>query len=69
VGFVKIRVNGTERVVPDDLTVAELLRVLALPVARVAVERNREIVPKDRREATAVADGDAFEIVTLVGGG
>jgi thiamine biosynthesis protein ThiS len=71
VARVKIRVNGTERLVPANLTVEALLRLLGVETSRaaIAVERNRQIVPKDRRGTTAVAEGDAFEIVTLVGGG
>ena len=36
---------------------------------RVAVERNRDIVPRDRYDQTLLADGDQLEIVSLVGGG
>jgi thiamine biosynthesis protein ThiS len=49
--------------------VASLLRELALPATRVAVERNREIVRKPEYGSTALAAGDSLEIVTFVGGG
>jgi len=36
---------------------------------RVAVERNREILPKAEYESTALAEGDELEVVEFVGGG
>jgi len=66
---VSIRVNGAHRRVPAGISVAELARELGLEPARVAVERNLEIVPRSTLAAVAVEDGDAYEIVTFVGGG
>jgi thiazole synthase len=66
---ISIRVNGEQRRVPCDITIADLARDLGLEAARVAVERNREIVPRSRLSEFAVADGDEYEIVTFVGGG
>ncbi|MEO8362278.1 MAG: sulfur carrier protein ThiS [Vicinamibacteria bacterium] len=68
-GAIGITVNGTASSCPAGLTVEGLLRNLGLPLARVAVERNREIVRRDLREAVLVQPGDVFEIVTFVGGG
>ena len=61
--------NGSPRTVAPGTTVASLLRSLSLPAARVAVERNREIVRKTEYEAVAMQAGDRIEIVTFVGGG
>ena len=65
----EIVVNGQPREIAPGGTVGSLLRVLALPPARVAVERNREIVRKPDYESTPLAAGDRLEIVTFVGGG
>ena len=65
----QIVVNGTDRAVPDGLTVALLLESMALAGKRVAVERNGEIVPKSLHAEAALADGDRLEIVVAVGGG
>jgi thiamine biosynthesis protein ThiS len=65
----KITINGELREVPGELTLAALLAHLEIAPARVAVERNREIVPRDQWGATPIHDGDNFEIVHLVGGG
>ena len=66
---VSIRVNGEQRRVREELSIAELAAELGLAPERVAVERNREIVPRSTLAEVAVADGDEFEIVTFVGGG
>ena len=50
-------------------SVADLVRALGLDPAKVAVERNREIVPRSTLADVAVVQGDKFEIVHFVGGG
>jgi thiamine biosynthesis protein ThiS len=64
-----VTVNGEVREVPAGLTVEGLLGHLALSGGRVAVERNLQILPRDRWGSTAVEAGDHFEIVHFVGGG
>ena len=64
-----IRVNGEHRRIRDGLTLAELALELGLEPARVAVERNLEIVPRSTLGEVPVEDGDELEIVTFVGGG
>jgi thiamine biosynthesis protein ThiS len=66
---VHITVNGESRKVPAAVTVAALLDLLAVPRAAMAVEVNRELVPRSQQPAHALAEGDVVEIVTLVGGG
>ena len=48
---------------------ADLLRGLGLDSRTVAVERNREIVPRANHSATPLCEGDSVEVLTLVGGG
>jgi sulfur carrier protein len=66
---VRINVNGEVRDVPPGTTVAALLELLAVPRQATAVEVNRLLVPRSEHAARALAEGDAVEIVTLVGGG
>jgi thiamine biosynthesis protein ThiS len=66
---VSIRVNGAHRRVPAGISVADLALELGLDPARVAVERNLEIVARSTFADVLVEDGDDFEIVTFVGGG
>ncbi len=65
----RLRVNGTERDVEDAITVRGLIESLGLGDALVAVERNREIVPRARHAETTLREGDELEIVHFVGGG
>jgi thiazole synthase len=64
-----ITVNGETKSLPKSLTVAELLQVLGKDAAKLAVEVNRELVGRARHAEAVLKDGDAVEIVTLVGGG
>jgi thiamine biosynthesis protein ThiS len=68
-GTIAIRVNGSHRRVPAGICVADLALELGLEPAKVAVERNREIVPRSTLAEVTVEDGDDYEIVTFVGGG
>jgi len=67
--LLRITVNGEAREVAGGTTVAALLESLGAPRQATAVEVNRELVPRSQHAARALADGDAVEIVTLVGGG
>jgi sulfur carrier protein len=51
------------------LTVADLLQQLGLSGKPVAVELNRELIPRGQQATTWVQDGDQLEIVSLTGGG
>ena len=64
-----VTVNGESRAVPAGASVADLLEQLGVATPRVAVERNKDIVPKADYRATALQEGDVFEVVELVGGG
>lgn len=66
---VRVRVNGEDVALPNGASVTVLLERLAVSLPRVAVERNREILPKKDYPTTVVEDGDVFEVVELVGGG
>ncbi len=65
----RITVNGQPREVDPNTTLAALLESLGVPRQATAVEVNRQIVPRSQHAARPLADGDAVEIVTLVGGG
>ncbi|MEZ5954533.1 MAG: sulfur carrier protein ThiS [Hyphomonas sp.] len=69
----KITLNGEAADIEPGMTVAMLVARIADNTGRdvrgVAVERNREIVPKSEHAATVLEDGDQLEIVQFVGGG
>src|SRR5262245_17167918 len=66
---IEIRLNGETHELPASLNVAQLLDHFDLPKDRVAVERNRAIVPRPQWTTVAVNNGDEFEVVHFVGGG
>jgi sulfur carrier protein len=65
----QITVNGEAREVPGGVTVRGLVEILGLTDGPVAVERNREVVPRAEHTSTELAAGDVVEIVHFVGGG
>lgn len=65
----KVTVNGEPKEVPSGLNVSTLLAHLGIRAERVAIERNLDVLPRDRWPETQVAAGDTFEIVHFVGGG
>lgn len=64
-----IRINGDERLVEPNSSVAEVLRALDIVSDRVAVELNKSIVRKRDWDKTRVPPGAEIEIVEFVGGG
>ncbi|HLH31263.1 MAG TPA: sulfur carrier protein ThiS, partial [Terriglobia bacterium] len=66
---IEIRLNGETHELPQSLSISQLLEHFDLPKDRVAVERNRSIVPKPQWEMVAVNQGDELEVVHFVGGG
>ena len=65
----RLQINGEEKEFANDLSLAQLIEHLAMKPDRVAIERNREIVPRGQWAETILADGDRLEIVHFVGGG
>ena len=66
---IDIIINGDPRRIHGGSSVATLIETLGLDRRKVAVERNREIVPRSRYETVALADCDQIEIVHFIGGG
>ena len=64
-----VTVNGEARTLSDGTTVAALIAELGLGNRRVAVEVNRDIVPRERYPERELCAGDVVEIVHFVGGG
>jgi len=64
-----LRINGEPREIERPLSVRELLSTLGLDPAKIAVERNLEIVPRSQYTEVTVGEGDRLEIVHFIGGG
>jgi thiazole synthase len=65
----RLTVNGEKRAAAPGTTVFGLLTAMGVDPARVAVERNEDVVPRKTWSEAALADGDKIEIVAFVGGG
>jgi thiamine biosynthesis protein ThiS len=68
----KLQINGEEREftdAPAPFTLNALVEALSMKPDRVAVELNRNIVPRDRWSETQLNEGDQLEVVHFVGGG
>ena len=66
---ITITLNGERKSIRASISIAQLAADIGLDSAKVAVERNREIVPRSTLADVMIADGDALEIVHFVGGG
>ena len=67
--MITLVINGDEKRVEDGLSLAELLESIGIAPNKVAVERNREIVPKSTYNDVMIESGDQLEIVHFIGGG
>ncbi|MCE2681210.1 MAG: sulfur carrier protein ThiS [Burkholderiales bacterium] len=65
----KILVNGEEQRLETGANVQNLIEHLGLAHKRIAIERNREIIPKSLYGQTLLSEGDSLEVVVAVGGG
>lgn len=65
----QVTINGKPTETSTGGTVQNLLDQLRLDSRQVVVERNRDIVPRQRFSEELLAEGDTLEIVHFVGGG
>ena len=66
---IKITVNGKQMTVNLKYSLKKLIDKLKLPIKKVAIELNREIVNKKRISKIILKSGDKIEIVNFIGGG
>ena len=66
---IKITVNGKQMTVNLKYSLKNLIDKLKLPIKKVAIELNSEIVNKKRISKTILKSGDKIEIVNFIGGG
>ena len=65
----EIRLNGKTREVAGGISIRQLLDELGLHPMRVAVQRNEDIIKRDRYGEVVLQPGDAVEILTIMAGG
>ena len=66
---IKIKVNGKFKSIPDNYKISDLLKELKIPLKKVAIELNQEIMDKKRTNKIVLKKNDNVEIVHFIGGG
>lgn len=67
--MISIQCNGQMRQIAPGTSIAVLVEELGVTARKFAVERNRQVVPRDRLAEVILEEGDEVNVVTLVGGG
>ncbi len=66
---IKIRLNGKEKQIPKDFKIEKLINDLKIPIKKVAIELNQEILDKKKLNKIKLKKDDKVEIVHFIGGG
>ena len=66
---IKIKVNGETKIVKENTKLSNLVKILKIPVKKVAIELNQEIMDKKKLNKVDLKKGDKIEIVHFIGGG
>ena len=66
---IKIKINGSFKLVKYNTNLSDLLKTLKIPLKKVAIELNQEIVDKKKLNKQILRNNDKIEIVHFIGGG
>ena len=66
---IKIKLNGKNKTIEDGYSLNELINDLNIPIKKVAIELNQEIIDKKKLKNIKIQNGDKIEIVHFIGGG
>tara|TARA_A100001234_G_scaffold30687_1_gene23931 strand:- start:58 stop:276 length:219 start_codon:yes stop_codon:yes gene_type:complete len=66
---IKIKINGKKILINDKEKLSKILQDLKIPIKKVAIEINREIINKKKLNSIKVKENDVVEIVHFIGGG
>ena len=66
---IKIKVNGKIKTIVDKSTLYELINDLKIPISKIAIEFNKEIINKKEIRKIKLKNNDIIEIVHFIGGG
>ena len=67
--MINVVINGDKRKLESEISLNQLLDMLELPTARIAVELNQQVVSRTNWQDTKIRDHDRLEIIHFVGGG
>ena len=66
---IKIKVNGKTKIIRENTKLLNLVKVLKIPIKKVAIELNQEIIEKTNLNKIILKKNDKIEIVHFIGGG
>ena len=66
---IKIKLNGRFKSIPKNYTMSDLIKNLKIPIKKVAIELNQEIIDKKNINKINIKKNDKIEIVHFIGGG
>jgi|TARA_E500000178_G_scaffold338269_1_gene378411 thiamine biosynthesis protein ThiS len=66
---IQIRVNGKVKSIPAKYSISDLVKNLNIPIKKVAIEHNQEIIDKKKINRIILKKNDKIEIVHFIGGG
>ena len=66
---IKIKLNGSVKYIISDFKLSKLLKELKIPLNKVAIELNQEIIDKEKISKIKLKNNDKIEIVHFIGGG
>ena len=66
---IKIKINGKVKTINQNVNLSNLLKDLRIPIKKVAIELNQEIIDKKKMDKIIVRKNDKIEIVHFIGGG
>ena len=66
---IKIKVNGKYMIIKQKTSVQDLIKALKIPVGKIAIEMNKEILDKKKLKNKMLKNKDSIEIVHFIGGG
>jgi sulfur carrier protein len=65
----QIQLNGENFVLEEDMNINDFLKKLTIDKNKVAIELNKNVVPKNSYSNTVITNKDVIEVVTFIGGG
>ena len=66
---IKIKINGKVKLINKNIKLSNLIKILKIPIKKVAVELNQEIIDKKKLNKINLKKNDKIEIVHFIGGG
>ena len=66
---IKIKLNGKSKIIKGDYKIKDLISDLKIPIKKVAIELNQEILNKKKLSKIKIKNNDKIEIVHFIGGG